>query len=85
MMNKRGFFIPLFVFATFVMLTLLTYAILSTNANRNDVIGSAAVSLIKIYDEGEKVMIYLDKSSKLDKMNAMRILGENGGFMSSLD
>jgi len=65
-MNKKAdLFMPMFVLTSFIVLALLFYTISSTNAKRNDLIGASSIALIKVYDEGEKVLYYIDKSSHM--------------------
>ncbi|HLC86499.1 MAG TPA: hypothetical protein VJG30_04395 [Candidatus Nanoarchaeia archaeon] len=84
-MNKKAFFMPLFVVSTFLVLGILLYSISSANAQKDDVVGGNAVALIKTYDEGEKIMIYLDKSAVFAAENSFRLLADNGGFASKSD
>ena len=76
---------PMFVLTSFIVFALLFYTISSTNAKRNDIIGASSISLIKIYDEAEKVLFYIDESSRLSFDSAYNTLANNGGYYSNDD
>jgi len=85
-MNKKAdLFMPMFVLTSFIVLALLFYTISSTNAKRNDLIGASSIALIKVYDEGEKVLYYIDKSSHMSFDSAYNRIANNGGYYSSDD
>ena len=82
-MNKKGIFLLLFNFAALVILALFLSTIVSLNSKRNDVVGGNAVLLVKAYDEGEKIQLYLDMSSKFVLESSLTALANNGGYSSN--
>ena len=79
-MNKKGFFLPLFVISTLIILSSLTYIIETTKLARQDNVGMQATSIIKSYDESEKIQFYLDQSIKYVSKQALNELYSNAGY-----
>ncbi len=80
-MNKKGsIFLPLFILVVIVTLGVLAYTIETTKANRKDTIGLRAVSLLKTYDEAEKINLYIEQASKYSSQKAINELYTNAGF-----
>ena len=79
-MNKKAFFLPLFIIVTLVTLSSMVFVIETTKLGRQDIVGLQAVSIIKAYDEAEKIQIYLEKSVEYSSENAIDELYLNGGY-----
>src|SRR3989344_5086277 len=79
-MNKRGIFLPLFVIITALILSVLFYTVKTAVDEKQDLIGLRATNLVKLYDETEKINIYLDLSAQYSSDKSARILAENGGY-----
>jgi len=78
--NKKGIFLPLFVFTTIFILGALFYVINTTESKREDLVGLKAITLLKTYEEKEKTLDYLDLGIKYASKNAMKSLANNGGY-----
>src|SRR3989344_981874 len=79
-MNKKGVFLPLFVFVTIFILLTLLFIINSEENKKNDLVGLRAISIIKTYDEIEKINIYFELATKYAEKNTLKVLAENGGY-----
>jgi len=82
MLNKKGIFLPLFVFSSIVILGVLFYVMNTTEAKKEDFVGLKAVNIIKTYDEAEKINLYLDLAAKYSYENTLKNMAENGGYSS---
>lgn len=80
MLNKKGIFLPLFVFFSIAVLGMLFYIMQTTESKKEDFIGLKAINIIKTYDEAEKINLYLDLATKYSYENAIKNLAENGGY-----
>jgi len=80
-MNKKGVFLPIFVFSVFIILGLLYSTIAYEKLKREDmVIGLKASNLIKAYDEGDKINFFLEQSLKQSERKALSELYSNSGY-----
>ena len=80
-MNKKGIFLPLFVLSVFIILGLLYSTIIhEKNKRENSVIGEQAASLLKVYDEQEKINFFLEQALKYSEKKALSELYNNGGY-----
>ncbi len=79
-MNNKGLFLPIFVIVVLVAFSALAYNIKQTKASRQDVIGLKAASIMKVYDEEQKINVYLDQSLKYSKDSAIKELYSNTGY-----
>lgn len=82
-MNKKAFFLPIFIVVTLMFLSSLVFVIETTKLGRNGIIGLEAVSIIKIYDEAEKIQFYLEESAKDSSENALDELYLNAGYQNN--
>src|SRR3989344_6075486 len=78
--NKKGMFLPLFIIIIPIILAALLYVMSQTEAQKEDLVGLKAINLIKLYDETEKIDLYLDLSSKYSNKNTLKSLAANGGY-----
>lgn len=81
--NKKGIFLPLFVFATIFILGVLFYIIRTTESEKQDLVGLKAITLGKLYDETEKTMLYLNLAAEYSSDKAAAELAENGGYSTN--
>ncbi len=58
------------------------YNMQKSNADRkaNDLLGEQALSLLKVYDEGERASFFLEQATRFAIGDARNVLGENGGY-----
>ena len=70
----------MFVIIYIVILGALFITMKSIEADKIDLVGLHAVNLIKVYDESEKINLYLDLASKHARDNALKTLAENIGY-----
>ncbi len=89
-MNKKGFvFLPLFAIATIIILVVLAFAIVKNSEEREqkyvEAIGYTPLSLIKVYDEGEKVSLYVESAASYASVFAALNLANNGGYSQDSD
>ena len=85
-MNKKGtkVFLPILVILTLVILTAMAFTIKQTNIQRElEPTGAQAAAIFKIYDEAEKVHLYLEKSSNFAVQNTLNTLDKQGGFANT--
>ena len=81
--NKKGIFIPMFVIFTAVILGVIFYMMYNQESMKNDLVGLRASSLLKAYDEEEKISFYLDLATYYSNNESLRKLAENGGYSES--
>jgi len=79
-MNKKGFYLIFFVIFSIVVLLALLAAIMKANNSHDKIVGLDSLYLSKIYDEGEKIKFYLDRSVSLSESNAIEVLKSNAGY-----
>ena len=80
-MNKNGFYLIFFAIFSIVILSVLLVSIMKANTSHDDdIIGLDAVYISKIFDEGERIKLYLDYSVKFSKNKAADILMVNAGY-----
>ena len=72
--NKKGIFIPMFVIFTAVILGVIFYMMYNQESMKNDLVGLRASSLLKAYDEEEKISFYLDLATYYSNNESLRKL-----------
>jgi hypothetical protein len=79
--NKKGIIVPLmaiFALVLFVSAAVMFYG--SKNITEEKVIGKIQLELIKLYQEGERILFYIDESAKNTEYNSLVDLGKNAGY-----
>ncbi|MCX6711970.1 MAG: transglycosylase SLT domain-containing protein, partial [Candidatus Woesearchaeota archaeon] len=80
-LNKKGIIVPLmaiFALVLFVSAAVMFYG--SESITEEKVIGKIQLELIKLYQEGERILFYIDESAKNSEYNSLLDLGKNGGY-----
>ena len=78
--NKKGQFFPLFVVVIPVILAAILLVMSMTEAKRDDLIGQRAGSIIKVYDEAQKIDFFISLSAKHAEKLTLKELAKNGGY-----
>lgn len=83
-MKKGVVFLSGLVVVTIVLLTALALAMLENNERRREqqveAVGYGALALLKVYDEAEKALFFLDAAGVYAGEKAVGVLAENGGY-----
>ncbi|MFH0936358.1 MAG: lytic transglycosylase domain-containing protein [Candidatus Woesearchaeota archaeon] len=80
-LNKKGIIVPLmaiFALILFVSAAVMLYG--TENITEERTIGKIQIELIKLYQEGERILFYIDESAKNAEYNSLIDLGKNGGY-----
>lgn len=89
MNRKAQIFLPALAVTTLALFTFMAFMIAENNQDREnkfvEAIGYAPLSLIKIYDEGEKASTYLYRSAQHASSRAESSLKFNGGYANNHD
>ena len=80
MNRKGGFFVPFFVVLTFLFLLALAVTMsIDENVDVRETVGYKGATIINTYNEGERMVYYLDRSTELANEEAWRELLSKGG------
>jgi hypothetical protein len=80
-MKQGMFYLPMLTFFTFLFLAILVATMaFSTDLNIEEKAGISAATLLKNYDETEKILFYLEKSIEQAHQEALLELIENQGY-----
>lgn len=77
-LNKKGIIVPLMAF--FALILFVSAAVIlygSEQITEERVIGKIQLELIKLYQDGERILFYIDESAKNSEYNALVDLGKN--------
>lgn len=83
-MKKGNVFMGIFVVMVVVLLVFFALMMRKNEERRDqeyvEAIGYAPLALIKVYDEAEKVSLYLDQTAEYASIKAIEKLKKNGGY-----
>jgi hypothetical protein len=79
-MNKKGIFLPLFVFMTILILSILFYTIRGAQEQKQDFIGLRAIKLVNLYNEIERSNLFIDLAARRAIIESFKVIEVNGGF-----
>ena len=86
-MNKKGIFAPTLVILTLIVFTHAVYVLIIQNPSgeAKELIGYYVVNLSNKFYEGDAALFAIKDSAKISIFNALKELGENGGFVEPPD
>src|SRR3989344_2104598 len=78
---KKGVFTPWLVFFTLFILSTLVFTI-SREEEQKKLIrtGEPAISILAIYNDGERISFFLEETVKISQKETLQILKENAGY-----
>ncbi len=80
-LNKKGIIVPLMaIFALILFVSAAVKVYGTENITEERTIGKIQIELIKLYQEGERILFYIDESAKNSEYNSLIDLGKNGGY-----
>jgi len=78
---KKGVFTPWLVFFTLFVLSTLVFTISRAEDQKKLIrTGEPAISILAIYNDGERISFFLEETVKISQKETLQILKENAGY-----